>query len=222
VAKKKSRVPPPPRPAGSPSQRRVQAPKARKEPRQHRDWGRSKWWLIGSGGVVGVVVLIVVLATVLGSSGDASALTDAGCTQQTFPSQGRKHVAELEPGFEYNSFPPTSGPHNPSPAIWNIYDEPIEEFILVHNLEHGGIVVQYGDQVPAATVAQIRDWYANSDRNGILVAPYPELKDKVALTAWTQLATCPGFNEKAFDSFVDLHRYKGPERFPAEALQPGM
>jgi hypothetical protein len=176
--------------------------------------------VIGSGGVVGVVVLIIVLATVLGG-GDASALVDAGCTQQTYTSEGRQHVAELEEGFEYKSFPPTSGPHNVQPAIWNIYDEPIEQFILVHNLEHGGIVVQYGDEVPAETVAQIRDWYARGDRNGIVVATLPELKDKVALTAWTQLATCPGFDEKAFDKFVELHRYKGPERVPTSALEPG-
>lgn len=219
MAKKKSRVPPPPRPVGG-GQRPVQAPRARKEPRQPRDWGRSKWWLLGSGGVVVVVVLIIVLATVLGG-GDASALADAGCTQETFPTQGRQHVEQLEEGFEYNSFPPTSGPHNQTPAIWNIYDEPIEQFILVHNLEHGGIVVQYGDEVPAETVAQIRDWYASGDRNGILVAPFPELGDKIALTAWTQLSTCPVFDQNAFDAFVELHRYKGPERFPPEALVPG-
>jgi hypothetical protein len=219
VAKKKSRVPPPPRPAGG-GKRPVQAPRARKEPRQPRDWGRSKWWLIGSGGVVGVVVLIIVLATLLGGE-DASALADAGCTQETFSSQGRQHVAELEGGFEYNSTPPTSGPHNPQPAIWNIYDQPIEQLIVVHNLEHGGIVVQYGDQVPAETVAQIRNWYASGDRTGILVAPLPELGDRVALTAWTKLSTCPGFDEDAFDAFVELHRYKGPERLPVNSMQPG-
>ena len=143
------------------------------------------------------------------------------CTQETFPSQGRQHVDELEEGFEYNSFPPTSGPHDPQPAIWNIYDEPPGERHLLHSLEHGGIAVQYGDGVPDATVAAIRTWYEQSDRKGIIVAPLPDLGDKVALTAWTHLATCPGFEPKATDAFVELYRYKGPERLPLESMVPG-
>ena len=92
--------------------------------------------------------------------------------------------------------------------------------LLVHNLEHGGIVVQYGDQVPAETVDQIRTWY-QSDPNAKMVAPLPALEDKVAVTAWTHLMTCPGFNQEAFDAFTEAFRYNGPERFPAERLEPG-
>jgi hypothetical protein len=53
------------------------------------------------------------------------------------------------------------------------------------------------------------------------VAPLPALGDKVALTAWTHLATCPGFDEEAYDAFVDLYRFKGPERVPVSAMEPG-
>jgi hypothetical protein len=177
--------------------------------------------LIGAGLAVAAVVIAVLLASTLGGGSDASAIAAAGCVQETLPSQGRKHVTELAQGFEYNSFPATSGPHNAQPAVWNIYYEPIDQVHTVHNLEHGGIAVQYGDQVPAATVEQIQEWYANGDRTAILVAPLPDLGGKVALTAWTKLATCPGFDEKAFDAFVDLNRYKGPERYPTSALHQG-
>ena len=71
--------------------------------------------------------------------------------------QGRQHVDKLAKGFKYNSFPPTSGKHNPQPAIWNLYTQPVRSYTQVHNLEHGGIIVQYGDQVPAATVQEISD-----------------------------------------------------------------
>ncbi len=181
-------------------------------------------WLVAAGGLAVVLVVVgVVLGTTLGGGGgaDTSALDAAGCTSETFASQGRKHVQELEDGFKYNSFPATSGPHYPTPAIWNIYTEPIEQIRAVHNLEHGGVIVQYGDKVPDETVAEITAWYESGDRNAILVAPLPTLGDKVALTAWTHLATCPGFDQKAFDSFLDANRYNGPERFPANAMQPG-
>ena len=48
-----------------------------------------------------------------------------------------------------------------------------------------------------------------------------KLGDKIALTAWTQLATCTRFDEKAFSAFRDAFRGKGPERFPVSSLKPG-
>ena len=177
-------------------------------------------------GLIAAIVVIALaagLGIALGGGGGASdsALSVGGCVAQTFPDLGRKHATQLPKDFKYNSFPPTSGTHYPTPAIWNIYDEPVRQMLLVHNLEHGGIVVQYGDKVPAETVQQITDWYGNSDKAGILVAPLPALGDKVAFTAWTHLATCPGFDENAIGAFMDAYRFKGPERFPVNAMQPG-
>lgn len=179
---------------------------------------------IGLGAVLAVVALAIGLTTALGGGSDANAaLTAAGCTDVTLPSQGQEHLSTAGPkeGFEYNSFPPTSGPHDSAWALWNIYDRPVQQVKVVHNLEHGGIVVQYGDEVPQATVDQIRAWYLE-DPTALLVAPLPALGDKVAMTAWTHLATCPTFDEKAADAFRDAHILEGPERFPAERLQPNM
>jgi hypothetical protein len=155
------------------------------------------------------------------------------------PSQRAGHVTELPKGFKYNSFPPTSGPHDAQWVLWNVYDRPVPQINLVHNLEHGGLAVQYGSQVPKATVDQIVAWYSE-DPNGIVVAPLPSLGKRIALTAWTaeyggdpddpsskiahsegRLATCPTFDEDAFNEFRDDYRYNGVERFEPEHLQPG-
>ena len=58
------------------------------------------------------------------------------------------------------------------------------EIRLVHNLEHGAVILQYGDKVPAAQVRAITSWYQH-DANAVVVAPLPKLGAKVALTAWT-------------------------------------
>jgi hypothetical protein len=180
----------------------------------------------------GAVVAWVVLGG--GSSADA-ALRAAGCTVEKKPAQGRQHVEVLAEDFEHNTFPPTTGPHHPIPAIWDVYTEPIEQSRLVHNMEHGGLIVQYGEDVPESAVTEIRDWYLD-DPNGIIVAPLPDLKDKIALTAWTTpdpapgeeppagqgvVVTCPGFDAGAFDEFKDTYGFRGPERFPRDSLQPG-
>jgi hypothetical protein len=185
-----------------------------------------------AGGALLVLLLAGIGSFVVGRGDDKrEALAAAGCTRQALPSQGARHVTEVPKGFEYNSTPATSGPHEPTPqapAVWGIYDEPVPQLKLIHNLEHGGVVIQYGPEVPQATVDQILAWY-REDPNALVVAPLPEelleaepsLGDQVTLTAWTHLQACERFNEEAYSDFVDLHRGDGPEAFPVEALTPG-
>jgi len=71
----------------------------------------------------------------------------------------------LTPLPKYNSFPSTSGPHYIQPAPWNFYDSPLDsEVRAVHNLEHGGIVIQWGGPVPTATVEQLRGFWQDSPK----------------------------------------------------------
>jgi Protein of unknown function (DUF3105) len=216
VAKKKPRTPPPPRP--------VQAPRAgttsTKGPRDPR---KTRLMFLGLIAVIVVIALAAVLGIALAGGDDeggGAEATAGGCTTETFPEQGREHVEELPAGYEYNSFPPTSGSHNPVPAIYNVYPEPVDQMLLVHNLEHGAVVVQYGDQVPQAEIDSIVAWYSE-DPNGLIVAPLPELGGEIAVTAWTHLMKCPAFSEEAFDEFTEDHRFQGPERFSPDAMQPG-
>jgi hypothetical protein len=207
----------------------VQAPQRRVE---HRDAQRSRMWFLAlAGAIVIAAVAVGLLVAFRGGDEAAASGVDGACVRQTFPPMGRQHVESLRSGFQYNSFPPTSGPHFGIPAVFNIYDQPVPEIRLVHNLEHGAIVVQYGSKVPQATVQRIVAWYADSPL-GMVVAPLPAVSEiqakppadyesKIFLTAWTHLATCTAFDEGAFDRFRDDYRGEGPEKFPVSALQPG-
>ena len=57
---------------------------------------------------------------------------------------------------KWNTDPPTSGPHYGIPAVFGIYNEELEIARVVHNLEHGGIYILYGKDVPDSTVEQLR------------------------------------------------------------------
>ena len=222
---KKSSTPPPPR--------RVQAPKQRATPREPGS-GRNRWLVPAIAAAAGVLALAAVLGFVLLRGDGAAAFEAAGCEVETFPSQGREHVEELPEDFEYNSFPPTTGPHHPVPAPWGVYDDPVDQLRLVHNLEHGGLVIQHGEGVPQGQVDAILEWY-REDPNGKVVAPLPDLEERIAVAAWTApetagedeptgegvLMTCPGFDRAAFDAFKDRYGFRGPERFPRELLTPG-
>jgi hypothetical protein len=107
-------------------------------------------------------------------------------------------------------------------VIWGIYSEPVNLYQEVHNLEHGGVIIQYGDQVPEADIRKIETFYQD-DPNAMLVAPLPKLGDKIALTAWTHLAEGKHFNESAFKAFRSAFRYHAPESplLTKSQLNPG-
>jgi hypothetical protein len=191
---------------------------------------RRRRFLLYAIAISGFVALAVVLGLFYllnrggGSGGTPSALAKTfgrcGGTLKTYPSEGRGHVSSLKAKIKYKTFPPTSGKHYFSPAIFDQYDTPVNELQLVHNLEHGAIVIQYGSGVSQATIAKISAFY-RSDPNALVVAPLAKLGGKIALTAWTHLGTCTRFSEPAFTGFRKAYRYHGPERFPPSALAPG-
>jgi Protein of unknown function (DUF3105) len=230
--KKKSRVPPPPRTSQGPQQKGT-GPQRRVESGSSRS---INLWFVALGvAIIAAVAGIGLVLALRGGSAEASG-ADGPCMRQTFPPQGRQHIEKLKQGFQYNSFPPTSGPHYPpgpkAPVVWNLYDTPLDEVAVVHNLEHGGVVVQYGSDVPASVVQEITSWYQASP-NGLVVAPLPDdvhaprppdASRKIYLTAWTHKMTCPTFDQGAFDHFRDDYRGPtgdAPEKFPLSELTPG-
>jgi hypothetical protein len=190
---------------------------------------------------LGVILLGGVLALVAFSGGGESSTVIGSryCTEKSYPGLQPEHRGTPEAKVDYNSFPPSSGPHYSQWAPWGWYDDPIRQTIPVHNLEHGGIVVQYGRDVSEDDIRKLQSFFQD-DPNGLVVAPLPRLGNKFALTAWnappydrTQedvkevdagngyVMTCTRFDEDAFAEFRDERRGKGGERFPVSELVPG-
>ena len=237
---KKRRTPPPPR---------VQAPQ-RRDGKRTADQ-RTRLLLYGAAALGLIALAVVLAVIFVGGGGNSSASEKqplaTGCTLNTFPVLPGTHVGTLDEKMKWNSWPPTSGPHYGAPAPWNFYDQALNPRITLHNLEHGGVVIFYGSKVPAAQISALRAFW-NESPNAMLVAPMPTLDknitvpkpvpnyaNKIIATAWTAepydnpknakgngfLLTCPRFDEETFKAFRDIHRGKGPERFPVEALTPG-
>ncbi len=125
--------------------------------------------------------------------------------------QGRQHVAPGEEHPEYNSVPPTSGWHYNvplAPSRWGIYDEPVENEILLHNLEHGYINVHYDcpdgcDELVGQLTGIVQE---GIDRGGkLLMSPYPGMDSRIALTAWTFIDEFDEFDEDRIREFVNAH-----------------
>jgi Protein of unknown function (DUF3105) len=221
---------------------RVKAPKQRGAA-PTRTAGGQKPWVVVVVAVVGVLLGAAAVGALLGFVGGGGGAPDeaaartklvaAGCTLQSFPGVSRQHItnAAARPK-SWNSFPPTSGPHYFTPAVYGFYSEPVELARVLHNLEHGGVYMLYGSKTPADTVSLLREIY-DRDPRGLVVAPLPELGDKIALGAWTSpapgsseigtghLAKCTAVNKGAFEAFLSAFRGRGPENGNLDLLQPG-
>jgi hypothetical protein len=216
----------------------VQAPQQRSTPKSPRE-SRSFLYVLAFA-ALGVILLGGVLAMLAfgGDEGGSAAINTRFCKEQAFPGLAPKHLANPDANVTYNSFPPSSGPHYQSPAPWGIYEDPVKQTILVHNLEHGGIIIQYGD-VGEQTVKDIQSFYQD-DPNGLVVSPYPKLGKKIALTAWNEprykqegnfkdvdpgngyVLTCTQWDKGAAAKFRDERRNKAGERYGSVSdMAPG-
>ena len=121
------------------------------------------------------------------------------------PDLGNRHIPTAETPHEpYNSDPPTSGPHLPYIAPWGVHTRPILPELQVHNLEDGGVLVQYNCECPDL-VAQLRAVVQKLDKQ-VILAPYPTMKRRIALTAWTRIETMEHVDVSRIQRFIDSYR----------------
>lgn len=121
--------------------------------------------------------------------------------------QGNAHIQmATEPHPPYNSDPPTSGPHLPYIAPWGIHTEPIQPELQVHNLEDGGVVVQYRCATPCPDLAEQLARIVRRYGTQVILAPYPGMRTRIALTAWTRLDAFDDFDEARIERFIRAYR----------------
>ncbi|MDQ3045427.1 MAG: DUF3105 domain-containing protein [Chloroflexota bacterium] len=139
------------------------------------------------------------------------------------PSEGPGHIARGEAHDPYTTSPPTSGPHiGAELAPWGVSAVQIEDEVQVHNLEHGGVMLQYACACPE--VVALLESFADPATGypvKVIAAPYAEMDADVTLTAWGHIlslseaeVTGPTVLE-----FIEAYVDRGPERPAAEAAE---
>lgn len=121
----------------------------------------------------------------------------------------RDHVSNID-GTEYNSNPPTSGPHlSEWEKEWKFYDTEQPMGGLVHNMEHGGIVVLYKSSVDESTKAALKKF--TEDNFKVIAAVDEDLTAPIALAAWGYYELFDSFNEDGMKRFYKKHLNRAPE-----------
>ena len=138
---------------------------------------------------------------------------------KTFPEAGQDHIDAGEQPDNWNSNPPTSGDHLATPAGPGVYDNEQDPRAMVHNLEHGYVLMLYknlpDDQLaqPAPVRRGLRDG------SKLILAPYSGLpQDGVALAAWRNLEVLQRVNIDVVQAFVN--DYMVPDASKSQALEP--
>ena len=205
----------------------------------------------GAASVLAIVVVAVVILLVTGGDDAGSGAGNAG---QRLPGrrqlpradglrgrprgEGRRlrasarrraaaatHTTDLADRIKYNTNPPTTGRHYEIPADDGIYGKAPQDEQLVHNMEHGRVIIWVKPSLPEKQRADITA-LVNDDSYQMVLVPRRNMPYAVAATAWDadprpngtgELLLCNEVNDKTFDAlqaFRDEHRSQGPEPIP--------
>ena len=131
--------------------------------------------------------------------------------------QGRNHIDIGASHPDYNSNPPTSGPHYEKWADKGVYKKQLPDEQLVHNLEHGYIWISYKPDTNSEVVKQLESFYGFGKK--IIVEPRQENEKLIAIAAWNWLDKFdPELKEKLNDAelkrigdFINAYIGQGPE-----------
>ena len=186
------------------------------------------WRLLAIGGVLLVGVILIALVLLLGGGPSESVGTQ-------LPDDGQAHVTQgvdcraptnasqaAECGENpYGTVPAASGPHWSGPANWGVYTEPQVETQLIHNLEHGGVVIWYDpDAVDAEQIAELERYVTTQVSSGIsgrfrfIVSPWAgeeELPAAIVATTWRNVLEMDEVETGMLDEFTREHYGRAPE-----------
>lgn len=139
------------------------------------------------------------------------------------PIMGAGHIPEDSDPGEYNSDPPTSGPHYAQPLDPGFYEQadladlgPFPHAYAVHNLEHGYIIFWYNcdllDENSCVELKrQIRNFMDGSLVPKLIAFPWQSTDVPLVLTSWGYRLEMPVFNASEANAFISANRLRAPE-----------
>lgn len=157
--------------------------------------------------VVAALVLLAVLGALSGDDPGPGPDPAARCDPATtHPVSGASE--HRNPPISYDRTPPNSGPHmttwlNVLKRRYDVVDA-VQVERVVHNLEHGWVVVWYQ---PAADLAALDRALADVNPRKIVAIPWTDggLPAPYVLSAWGAEHRCTSVSTAALEAFFDAH-----------------
>ena len=187
-----------------------------------RTWRKvRRWGFIGAAGVFATMIIgSFALSSFVGTGGSSAGAGASGLVEgvgTSVPIMASDHIP-VDQTVSYSTTPPTSGPHWPpgEQARCGIYDEEMPDEQIVHNLEHGNVVISYNlpDPEEADNLIEVAKDLPGLSRWGI-VRPYSKIEPgTVAMTAWGIIDGFQGVDEARMRIFFETYAgYRGAPEF---------
>lgn len=122
---------------------------------------------------------------------------------------GNAHTRPRGQQVQYPKTPPSSGAHwDPPLANWGVLGASVEDEQVLHNLEHGGIAIQYKPGLEPQQLADlqtlVRQLNGGQFRK-VLLRPYIDMEPNIVLTAWTWRHELQTYDRDQIVNFVRSH-----------------
>lgn len=157
--------------------------------------------------LVATVALLAAPALAGCGGGDEASGPCGSVAREALDSAYLVHVLGTQSDVDYTSDPPTSGPHQPSPPVEGVVDEPITRPVQVGILERGDVLVQHDPDLPGDQLDALR----SLGGPGVIVAPNADLPRPIVATAWTYKQTCGEVDLAVLEDFIADRSGHGPE-----------
>ncbi len=191
--------------------RRTDQREARRQRQEGKQRRRRILYLIATGFIALLIIASLVITSLPQPSGQSGGSKRAeyanGVGTQQVLMPGSNHVDGRT--VTYTTIPPTSGDHWSGSTQCGFYQEEVRDEIVMHNTEHGNVIMSYNLTDPA-DVTKLKDISNNIKDSGdwLVTRYYPKLQPgEVALTVWGIMDKFAGIDEARITKFVDT--YKG-------------
>lgn len=167
------------------------------------------------GVVLGSTVLVVGLAYFSASKSEKTQeKLSKPMLGEKITEMGSTHVARGKTHDEYNSNPPTSGPHyGDGVAGPGIKTESVSDELVLHSMEHGAAVLWYKADLPESDISRLRSAFQSAEGKKIML-PRADLDVPVVLTSWGYLLKLEGIDEAKIKEFIETNNDRAPEKAP--------
>jgi hypothetical protein len=157
----------------------------------------------------------------------AAGSADCGVESTTYTNPTAQHVSVCSV-IDYPMNPPVYGDHYPYWAAYKSYSFPVPLGFLVHDLEHGAVVLLYhcadgcADEVAAAQAfidaLPVDPRCTDPVKHQVILSPDPTLPTRWAAIAWGHSLTTDCFNASVFRTFYDENLGHGGEDLCADGM----
>ena len=120
-------------------------------------------------------------------------------------------VGELPP--QYNSNPPTSGPHDSRWEDVGVHLETLNDVNLVHNLEHGHIWISYRNESDTEAIDMLKE-VADQFPRYVIITHRPQNDTRIAAASWGRSLALDDLDQKALEQFAVRYLDHAPESIP--------